>query len=82
MWHSVGKGPIWSFPGILRKIGEMVKKSKKKNDFPYFGVLGHQKHPYVGRILKKSLRSFIQAQFYMAIKGQLCRILLQPCTLL
>ncbi len=31
MWHSVGKGPIWSFleTEILRKIGEMVKKSEK-----------------------------------------------------
>ncbi len=30
MWHSIGKGPIWSFleTEILRKIGEMVKKSK------------------------------------------------------
>ncbi len=57
MWHSVGEGAIWSLleMEILRKIGEMVKKLKK-NDFPYFLVLGHQKHPYVGRILKKSLR--------------------------
>ncbi len=32
MWHSGGKGPIWSFleMEILRKIGKMVKKSKKK----------------------------------------------------
>ncbi len=31
MWHSTGKGPIWSFleMEILRKIGEMVKKLKK-----------------------------------------------------
>ncbi len=31
MWHSVSKGPIWSFleTEILRKIGEMVKKTKK-----------------------------------------------------
>ncbi len=31
MWNSIGKGPIWSFLEIkiLRKIGEMVKKSKK-----------------------------------------------------
>ncbi len=44
MWHFVGKGPIWSFleTEILKKIGEIVKK---KNDFPHFGVLGHQKHP-------------------------------------
>ncbi len=71
MWHSVGKRPIWLFveTEILRKIGGMVKKSKKKNDFPYFGVLGHQKHPYVGRILKKSLQQgSIRAQFYMVIK--------------
>ncbi len=31
LWHSVSKGPIWSFleTEILRKIGKMVKKSKK-----------------------------------------------------
>ncbi len=31
IWHSVGKGPIWLFleTEILRKIDEMVKKSKK-----------------------------------------------------
>ncbi len=46
MWHSVGKGPIWSFPEteILRKINEMVKKIEI-NDFPYFGGLGNGKHP-------------------------------------
>ncbi len=56
MWYSVGKGPIWSFleMEILRKIGKIAKKSKK-NYFLYFGVLRHQKHSYVGRILKKSL---------------------------
>ncbi len=48
MWHSVGKGRIWSFleTAILRKIDEIVK-NLKKNDFPYFGVFGHQKHLYV-----------------------------------
>ncbi len=32
MWRSIGKGPIWSFleTEILREIGEMVEKSKKK----------------------------------------------------
>ncbi len=32
LWHSVGTGPNWSFleTEILRKIGEMVKKLKKK----------------------------------------------------
>ncbi len=32
MWHSVSEGPIWLFleTEILRKIGEMVKKSEKK----------------------------------------------------
>ncbi len=32
MWHSVDKGPIWSFlqMEIFRKMGEMVKKLKKK----------------------------------------------------
>ncbi len=34
----------------------MVKKLKKK-DFPHFGVLGRQKYPYVGGILKKSHQS-------------------------
>ncbi len=31
MWHSIGKGPIWSFPEteILKKIDEMFKKLKK-----------------------------------------------------
>ncbi len=31
MWHSKSKGPIWSLleTEILRKIGEIVKKSKK-----------------------------------------------------
>ncbi len=31
MWHSIGKGPIWSFleTETLRKTGEMVKKLKK-----------------------------------------------------
>ncbi len=64
MWHSVGKGLIWSFPEteILSKIGEMVKKLKKK-DFPYFDVLGHQKHPYVGRILRKSLEALFLLNF-------------------
>ncbi len=80
MWHSIGRGPIWSFLGmeILRKIGEMVKKIGK-NDFPYFGVLDHQKHVYVGRILKKSLQGSIHAQFYMERKGPFGWLLLQPC---
>ncbi len=45
MCHSEGKVHIWSFleTEILRKIGEMDKKFKK--NFPFFGVLGHQKHP-------------------------------------
>ncbi len=43
-------------------------------------MLGHQKHAYVGRILKKSLQSSIHAQFYMAIKYSFGRFLLQPCT--
>ncbi len=31
MWHSISKGPIWSFleTEILRKISEMVKKPQK-----------------------------------------------------
>ncbi len=31
MWHSIGKGPIWSFleTEILRRIGEVEKKLKK-----------------------------------------------------
>ncbi len=32
-------------------------------------MLHYQKHPYVGRILKKSLQRSIHAQFYIAIKG-------------
>ncbi len=57
----------------------MVKKLKRK-DFPYFGVLGYQKHPYVGRILKKSVQDSIYAQFYMAIRGPFGQFLLQLCT--
>ncbi len=80
MWHSIGKGPIWSFleTVILRKVGEMINE---KNDFPYFGVLGHQKHPYVGRILNKWIQGSIYAQFYMAMKGPLSWLLLQLCTM-
>ncbi len=48
-------------------------QKKKKKDFTYFGMLGPQKHPYVGRILKS-----IHAQFYMATKGPFGRFLLQP----
>ncbi len=51
-----------------------------KNDFPYFGVLGHEKHTYVGRILKKSLQSSIHSQFSVVIKGPFSQFLLQPCT--
>ncbi len=67
MWHSVGKGPIWWFleTEILRKISETVKNLKK--GLAYFGVLGHQKHLYDGRIPKKSLQGSIHAQFYMAV---------------
>ncbi len=61
------------------KIGEMVKKLKKIIS-PYFGVLGHQKLPYVGRILKKSFQGSIHAQFYIAIKGPFGWFLLQLCT--
>ncbi len=83
MWRSVSKGPIWSFleTEILRKIDEMVKKLKKK-DFPYFCVLSHQKHPYVSRILEKSLQGSIHAQFYMAIKDAVGQFLLQLCTVI
>ncbi len=37
MWHSVGKGIIWSFleTEILRKLGEMIKKSQEKR-FSFF----------------------------------------------
>ncbi len=58
----------------------MVKKLKKKKDFPYLGVLGHEKHSYVGRILKKSPQGSIHAQFCMGIKGPFGRLLLQQCT--
>ncbi len=56
------------------------QKTEKKNDFPYFDMLGHQKHPYVGRILKKSLQGSIHSQFYMSIKGPFGQFVLQPCT--
>ncbi len=38
-------------------------------------MLGHQKHLYVARILKKSLQVAIHAQFYMAIKSSLKMVL-------
>ncbi len=81
MWCSVVKGPIWLFLETerVRKTREMIKKWKKKG-FSYFGVLGHQKHSYVGRILKKSHQDFIHVQFYMTIKGPFGRFLLQLCT--
>ncbi len=81
MWYSVGKGPIWSVleTEILREIGEKVK-ILQKNYLPYFGVLGHQKYPYVDRILKKSLPGSIHTQFYVVMKGQFDRLLLQLCT--
>ncbi len=81
MWHSVGKGLIWSFleAEILRKIGEMFKKLKEKS-FPDFGMLGNQKRPYIGSKRKTSLQGSIQTQFYMAIKGPFGRFLLQLCT--
>ncbi len=59
-----------------RRNGQKIKK----NDFPHFGVLGHQKHPYVGRILKKSFQGSIHAQLYMTIKGPFGQFQLQPCT--
>ncbi len=49
----------------------------EKNDFPYFGVLGHQKNLYLGRKLKKSLQGSIHVQFYTAIKDPFGRFLLQ-----
>ncbi len=49
----------------------------EKNDFPYFGASGHQKHPSVGRILKKLLQGSIHTQFYTAIKGPFGQFLLQ-----
>ncbi len=81
MWHFIGIGPTWSVleTEIWRKIGEMVNKLKKK-DFPYFGVLGQQKHSHIGSILKKSFQGSIHAQLYMAIKGPFGRFQLQPCT--
>ncbi len=80
MWHSGDKGPIWSVleTEILKKICGIVKKLKKW--FPHFGMFGHQNHPYVDRILKKSLQGSIHPQFYMAIKGLFGRFLLQLCT--
>ncbi len=55
-WHSIGKGPIWSFleMEIWRKINEMVKK--------LWIILAcyaaRNMYPYVGKILKKSLQDF------------------------
>ncbi len=43
-------------------------------------MLGYQKHPYVGKIPKKSLQGSIHAQFYITIKGPFSRFLLQLCT--
>ncbi len=70
MWHSVGKGLIWSFveTEILRKINKMVKKLKKKL-FSLFWYVRPPEISHVGRILKKSLEGSIYAQFYMAIKS-------------
>ncbi len=47
MLHFAGKGSILSVleKEILGKIGEMVKKSEKKNYFPYFGMLRPQETP-------------------------------------
>ncbi len=81
MWHSVGKGPIWSVPEtkILRKIDEMVKKFKKR--FSFFWLVRPLETPYVGRIPKKWLQCSIYAQFYMAIKGPFGQFLLQLCAM-
>ncbi len=43
-------------------------------------MLCHQKHPYVVKILEKSLQGSLHAQLYMAIKGPFGRFLFQPCT--
>ncbi len=37
----------------------MFKKSKTKYEFPFSGILGHQKHPNVDGIMKKSLQGSI-----------------------
>ncbi len=47
----------------------MNSQKMENNYFPYFGMLGLQKHFNVGRILKKSLQGSIHAQFYMTIRG-------------
>ncbi len=69
-----GKAAIWSFLEIeiLRKIGKMVKKLKKL--FSLFWNVRPPGHPYVGRILKKSLQCSTYAQFHMAIKGPIWSI--------
>ncbi len=58
MWHSVGKGPIWSFLETEIEKNSLNGQKIKKNCFSHFGVFGHQKHPHVGRMLS------IHAQFY------------------
>ncbi len=62
-------------------MGEMVKKIEK-NDFLHFEVLGRQKHPYVGRILKKSFQGSSHTQLYMAINGPFGRSRSQMKTML
>ncbi len=64
-----GKGDIEE----NRKNGQKIEK----NFFPYFGVLVHQKHSHVGRILKKSVQGSIHAQLYMAIKDPFGQFQLQ-----
>ncbi len=53
MQHSIGKGPTWSFleTEILRKIGEMVKTSKKL--FSLFWSVGLPETPLCWQNTKK-----------------------------
>ncbi len=62
--------------GDIEEIGGMVEKSKKMTFLIL--VLAFQKHPNVGRILKKSFEGSIHTQLYMAIKDPFGRFQLQP----
>ncbi len=78
MLHSVGKGPIWLFLEMetLRKIGEIVKKFKKKKRFSLFWCVMPLETPVYWQNTEKVTPRLFHAQFYMTIKGQFGRFLL------
>ncbi len=51
-----------------------------KKWFSLFRRISHEKHPYVGRILKKWFKGSTHAQFYVVIKSPFGWFRLQPCT--